>query len=282
MTIMPEIYHYIDYRAYLKDCFDERKKKNRNFSHQYFARKAGIKSTGFVLHVIKGERNLTRPVMLKIARAIGLNSKQTQYFEDIVFFDQARSQSEKDYYFGRITEKRNKIKVKTLDDRQYEFYSAWYHSVIRELITMAKTNQETQLLSKLLVPPVSAKQVRKSLNLQKELGILKKKQSGGYVQTAPFISGGGPVRNVAVINFQKAMLKHAIEAWDRFENREISMNTVTFCMSEDLLERVKQEIRDFKKKLFQIIGEEKKKPERVFQLNLNLFPVTKPVKGSKK
>jgi uncharacterized protein (TIGR02147 family) len=82
---MPDIYQYIDYRAYLRDYFAESKKSNPAFSHMFFAKKAGINSSGFVHLAMNGKRNLTKPVLLKIARAIGLNAEQTEYFEDVYF-----------------------------------------------------------------------------------------------------------------------------------------------------------------------------------------------------
>jgi uncharacterized protein (TIGR02147 family) len=184
---MKNIYEYIDYRAYLGDYFTERKKANQHFSHQLFAQKAGIKSTGFVLHVMKGERNLTKPVLLKIARAVGLDSAQTDYFEDLVSFDQAKNQSDKEYYFNRIASKRENAKVRTLDDRHYEFYSQWYHSVIRELITLAENTEDLRALSKVLVPAITPTQFKRSLKLQEELGLIRKRKDGAYEQTESFI-----------------------------------------------------------------------------------------------
>lgn len=274
---MPDIFQYVDYRAYLKDYFEESKAKSKVFSHMNFARKAGIKSSGFILHVMKGERNLTRPVLLKVARAIKLNKRETEYFEDLVCFDQAKNQTDKNYYFERIAQTRKSINIKTLDDRQYEFYSAWYHSVLRELITLIKDNRDKKLLSKLLVPSITLRQVQKSLKLQEELRIIKKDKKGRYSQTQSFIAGGGPVRNMAVVNFQRDMLKLALETWERFKNKEISMSTVTMCMSEELVETIRKEIQKFKERILEIVGNEKKKPERVFNLNLNLFPVSKHV-----
>jgi hypothetical protein len=67
-----------------------------------------------VLHVIKGERNCTRTVLLKIARAVGLSAHQTAYFEDLVTSDQARTQSDKEFYLGRINEKRRNVKARPL------------------------------------------------------------------------------------------------------------------------------------------------------------------------
>lgn len=272
---MKEIYEYTDFRAYLNDYFAERKKNNPHFSHQLFAQKAGIKSTGFVLHVIKNERNLTKPVLLKISRAIGLNPTQTDYFEDLVSFDQAKNQSDKEYYYNRITSKRKNAMVKTLEDRQYEFYSQWFHSVIRELIPLAGKSADIKALSKLLIPAITPTQFKKSLNLLEELGLIRKCEDGSFEQTESFITAGGEVRNVALVNYQKVMLKETLQAWDRFKSTELMMNTVTISMSMETAETVKKEIRDFKTKLFEIVSKEKNKPERVFHINLNLFPLTK-------
>ncbi|HEX7510798.1 MAG TPA: TIGR02147 family protein [Chitinivibrionales bacterium] len=274
---MKEIYEYTDFRDYLSEYFADRKKANPHFSHQLFAQKAGIKSTGFVLHVMKGQRNCTKPVLLKISRAIGLNPAQTDYFEDLVSFDQAKNQSDKEHYFNRIALKRKNAKVKTLDDRQYEFYSQWYHSVIRELVPLIGNAANVKTLSKVLIPAVTPTQFKKSLKLQEELGLIRKKEDGSFEQAESFITAGGTVRNVALVNYQKAMLNEALQAWDRFKSAELMMSTVTVSMSMETAETIKKEIRDFKNRLFEIVSKEKSKPERVFHLNLNLFPLTKVI-----
>ncbi|MBD3322740.1 MAG: TIGR02147 family protein [Chitinivibrionales bacterium] len=278
--VMPDIYQYTEYRKFLADYFKEQKDSNPSFSHQYFARKASIKSSGFVLHVIKGERNLTKPVLLNIARAIGLDPAQTDYFEDLVSFDQAKTQSDREYYFGRIAAKRRLLKISSLADRQYEYYSEWYHPVIRELITL-DANVDCADLAKRLVPPIMPKQAKNSLELQEKLGILKKDEFGKYRQAKPFISGGSAERNTALVKYQKEMLEHTKSAWDRFSTDEMTMHTATLCMSEDLIDTVREEIRTFKKRLLDLIGNDKKLPDRVFHLNINLFPMTKSTKGKK-
>ena len=57
------------------------------------------------VHVMKGQRNLTKPVALNIARAIGLDAARTEYFEDLVSFGQAKTQSDREYYFDGIAGK---------------------------------------------------------------------------------------------------------------------------------------------------------------------------------
>jgi uncharacterized protein (TIGR02147 family) len=57
-----DVFQYLDYRAFLRDYYKEKKAASKTFSYVNFARKAKISSSGFLLHVIKGERNLTGPV----------------------------------------------------------------------------------------------------------------------------------------------------------------------------------------------------------------------------
>jgi uncharacterized protein (TIGR02147 family) len=106
---MPEIRRYTDCRAFLRDWFAEQKTQRLGFSHQFFARKAGIGSSGFLLHVMKGERNLTRPVLLKVARAMGLSLADTAFFEGLVCFDQAGTPDEREYYYTRIHGERKRV-----------------------------------------------------------------------------------------------------------------------------------------------------------------------------
>jgi uncharacterized protein (TIGR02147 family) len=274
---MVDIYQYTEYRTFLNDYFVEQKKTNSIFSHQYFARKAGIRSSGFVLHVIKGQRNLTRAVTLKIARAMKLTDTQTEYLEDLVSFDQAKTQSDREHYFSIIYAKRKNIKVSPLLDQQYEFYSTWYHCIIRELVTMLEKNNDFQNISKLLVPAITPKQAKSSLNLLVKLGLLKRVKDGSYRQDQPFIAGGGRIRNTMLIRYQREMLQQAMEAWDRFPITDISMHTLTLSISNELFNRIPGEIANFKKRLLEMAANEKNKPERIFHLNINLFPVTKVV-----
>jgi len=275
---MPDIYHYTDYRAFLRDFFIERKSVNSGFSHQSFARRAQIKSKGFLLHVMQNERNLTKPVLLKVARAIGLTPAETEYFEDLVSFDQAKNTTDKNFYFAKIASRRSTIQCKNLDDLHYAFFSAWYHSVVRELITLVSPNADSAKLAKLLIPPISAAQVRESLKLMLSLGLIKKDGEGNYTQNEPFITAGGPVRNIAIMNFQKSMLALASQAWDYFSENEINMNTLTMTMSDDCIAVINKEIALFKKRLLDLIANEDKKATRVHHLNISFFPVSRRIK----
>ena len=106
-------------------------------------------------------------------------------------------------------------------------------------------------------------------------------ESGKYHQSEPFISGGGVVRNTVLVKYQKEMLQQAQTVWDHFSADELSMHTVTLPIHKELIPEIREEIRNFKNRLFEIVNSTQKTPDRVYHFNINAFPVTKSLKESK-
>ena len=280
----PDLFQYTNYRKYLRDYYQFKKAQAKSFSFQNFAKKAKISSSGFLLHVMNGERNLTKPVLLRVAQALELDRSQTEYFENLVAFDQAKTQVEKDFYYGKSLAVRQTARVKNLADSQYVFFSEWYHSMVRELVSLMPRNSAPAELAKMVVPQISTAQAKSSLRLMEDLEILKKDASaGGYALTEPFIGGSAtPIRSLAVTRFQKSMLEIAQQAWENFKENEILMSTVTFTMSEELVQTINREIREFKNRVLSLVQNETKPATRVYHLNLHFFPTSKRVGENRK
>ncbi|MEO7426729.1 MAG: TIGR02147 family protein [Fibrobacteria bacterium] len=276
---MPDVFTYTAYREFLRDYYREKKAGSKSFSFQNFARKAGIASSGFLLHVIKGERNLTRPVLLKVAAAMGLDREQTGYFEILVGFDQAKTPVEKDFYYSKLRTARQSAQVKTLEDDQYAFFSDWYHSVIRELAPLLPAGSAPSAIAKLVAPGITANQAKASLRLQEGLGILSRDAGGAYAPRDAFIgASGAPARKVAITKFQQAMLALAGQAWDHFPENDIAMRTSTISLSEEAAQAVKAELKACNQRILDLTRADKLPATRVYHINLNFFPVTRKIK----
>jgi uncharacterized protein (TIGR02147 family) len=70
------------------------------------------------------------------------------------------------------------------------------------------------------------------------------------------------------------MLARASEAIDRIPREEREISSVTLCVSHDTLLRLKARIREFRRELLQL-AELEGEPERVVQINFQLFPLSK-------
>ena len=87
------------------------------------------------VNLIENKRNLTESSILKISQAIGLSREEADYFESLVFFNQAKTINEKTHYYSKLIEIRRPLDVQVIEADRYEYYSKWYHSVVREVAT---------------------------------------------------------------------------------------------------------------------------------------------------
>jgi uncharacterized protein (TIGR02147 family) len=272
---MEEIFSYTDYRLYLEDYYKSHKAVNSAFSYRYLAQKAGVNSSAFFKFIIEGKRNLTKQTILKIAAALKLNENEREYFENLVFFNQAKTIKEKDYFFVRLVQHKKLKKVSRIGEEYYEYFSAWYHCVVRELLVMVDVKEDWEQLGRLVKPRISAKQAKQSVDLLLKLGFLKK-NGDRYEQTEPLLSTGYGINAHQIIKFQIEMLKNAIAAFDNSGERQRLTSSTTLGISSELYTQFISMVREFRLQLMEMARNDKNSTV-VYQFNLNLFPVSEPI-----
>ena len=272
---MNSIYTYTDYRQYLKDYYKYHKAENAAFSYRYLAQKAGVNSSAFFKFLIEGKRNLTKQSILKISNALKFNDNEREYFENLVFFNQAKSIKEKDFFFNRLIQQQQQKKVIQIGEDYYDYFSTWYHCIIRELVVMTDFKDNWEQLASLVKPRITTQQARHSVELLLKLGFLKKDKNR-YCQTEPVISTGHNIKAHQIIQFQIEMLRNAIGSFDRCTATQRLNSSTTFGISHQLYPQFVEMIRNFKLKLMELARHDENS-SMVYQLNMNFFPVSEQV-----
>jgi len=272
---MVNLLEYQNYREYLKDYYNEQKKTKKYFSYRYFAKKADINASAFLYYVIEGKRNLTKKSITKISTAIGHTKEEAEYFENLVFFNQAQTIAEKSMYYSRIVEYRKSIDIKIVGEEQYEFYSKWYHSVIRELVPLIDFRNDYALLSQCLLPAITEKEARESVGLLERLGLLEVDENGLYHQTDALLSVKPDPKNSFLIEkFQLEMLLMAKRSYDTVARADRMSSSTTISISKETFDLFKAKAREFRKELLELAKLDTA-PDRVYQLTINLFPLSR-------
>ena len=101
LTPVLNIFSYSDYRHFLADYYKTKKASSAKFSYRYFAMKAGFSSASYLKLVIDGKRNLTECSQEKFVNAIGLNEKESEYFNALVGLSQCLTEREKMKFFKK-------------------------------------------------------------------------------------------------------------------------------------------------------------------------------------
>jgi uncharacterized protein (TIGR02147 family) len=271
------VFEFIDYRKFLGHYYQERKKEFRHFSFRTFAQKADIKSPSFIKHVIDGKRNLTRPVTEKLCMALKLSPKETLFFKNLVLFNQAKTALEKQEHYAVLRSLAGTVKESVLQARQYDYFDKWYTPVIRELVCLEDFGDNFEMLAKTVVPPVTSSEARKAVENLLRLGLIERRFNGGYRQKASAITADSAITSLALRSFVETMLGHAQQALHSCPRQERNISGLTMGISKPTFDMLNAEIEAFKDRLKTIVNSDKE-PDRVYQLNLSMFPVSRNVK----
>jgi uncharacterized protein (TIGR02147 family) len=272
------IFDYVDYRFFLTDYINQQKATSRGFSLRLFAQKAGV-AASLLNDILSKRQNLTIQAMHKYGTVIGLGAKEVAYFEALVCFNNASTNQEKNRFFGEMVHLRGRSAVKFIDHQQYEYFSEWYHAVVRELITHGKLGCDAEKISQCIDPVVSPAKVRKSIALLQELGLIY--EVGGVWQASDkILSSEYQIQSVALKNYHTGMLERAVESLDKHTSDEREFQGLTLSVSKTTFIQMKNRIRSFSDELLAMAAAETIQADEVYQINLQMFPLTK--KGGRK
>jgi uncharacterized protein (TIGR02147 family) len=166
---MINIFNYTNYREYLRDCFNDRKKRDKFFSHRWLSQHLGLSTSNLILLVMQGKRNLTMPVAIKLSGVLKHNPKQAEYFVNMVSFLQAKVNQERDMDFNRMLNLHRHGNTVNLAAEQYAYYSNWYNIIVRELVMYPDFKDNYNWLAKKVFPSITPTQARKSVQLLEKL-----------------------------------------------------------------------------------------------------------------
>src|SRR4051812_13730086 len=127
----PNLFHFMDFKEYLKAYFEYCKISDSGFSMRTFLGKIShsLSSSGVLSAVIAGKRSLSSDFRIKLAKMMSLKEKESRYFQLLVQFNQSKSLEERNHLFRELSRFRES-KAKRISQGQYGFYSKWYYLVV--------------------------------------------------------------------------------------------------------------------------------------------------------
>jgi len=276
----PVVFDYLSSRDFIRDFLHWGKEHKLGFTHRTLLEKMDVSSTGFIANVISGKSNLNARQAVAFAEICKLNPSESRFFQTLTVYTQARGIEEKgDALDSMRTQVRGRNKK--LDPRQYSLFSKWLYPMVFDLIAMIEVGDNHKEVADLFDAAIKPDDVRKALEVLESLGLIRKTPSGKYAQVRATLKTGDEITSTDVVKFQQTTLRKAIDALDDIPAEQRSISVTTLPLSVEGLERVKQEARHFRDKLLKI-SEEDRDYDRVYQLNLNLFPATKSIKSIRK
>jgi len=266
------VFEYLDYRAYLRDHFAFAKAR-RSLSHRGLARRARLSSPSFLALVMNGKRNLAPETAARVATACSLENEAADYFVQLVSFNQARDTDTRRAAYDRLRTFARWRRIHALDLARDTYHARWYLPAIRELAASDSFVSDPRWIANRLRPRIRVTQARSALRTLLELGLLAYDAKGRLRQTDAVVSSGPETGSVHMAQFHRAMMERASAAIDAFPREQRDIGSVTLCIDEDTLMRIKKRIQEFRRELLDEESGARSKA-RVVQINIQLFPLS--------
>ena len=266
----PDILGYLDYRVYLKDWYDARKRSEKGFSYRVLAREVGYRSHAFFSLVLQRRSNISMEVAMGFADCIGFKGPEREYFLLLVACNQEEIPSQRHIMFQRL-QNLNGTPATRLREDQDAFLASWRHAALREMLGIDPFQGGEAQWGERMVPAATAREVRDSLDLLLELG-LAHRTARGIVRTDPRLVTGTAYTESATRGFMRQVHDLGGEALERFSRSERHHGWATLSVSAATLETMRAELRALVQR-FLTLAEKDVSPDRVMQLNLELFPL---------
>jgi uncharacterized protein (TIGR02147 family) len=273
------IFDYSDYRLFLRDWLRAQKADGHPITYETLGEAAGFSSKGFLTQVLQGKTNLPERMIGDIAKALDLRKRERDYFDLLVRFSHAKRATQRAEIHKRIHDE-FKAEVKALALEQFEYYQKWYYSAVRSLLGYYGFSGDYTDLARQLEPPITPAQAKRAIGLLSELGLIARKEDGQYHLTDRLITSGESFVSHAVIQFQRETMDLAKEALETFPKPARSGSTLTLGLSEAGYRALEEKLRVLRKEMVEIARFDKE-IDRVIQVNLHAFPLTRLPKARK-
>jgi uncharacterized protein (TIGR02147 family) len=267
---MHGVYSHEDWRAYFRDELERRRGAQEEFTSRALALRLGMDPAQ--LHrIVHGRTPLPFRYVPAIAEIFQMDRRAAAYFEELLRCDRAKSPEEKTRSRERLSALRG-VAARPVEGNQAEYYGHWRHSVIRSLVGLGGVKGDGAALGSLCMPPVSPDEARQSVDLLLELGLAERDGDGKLRLSESHLTTGPDVPAPVVRAFHRQAIDLARSALETIPASERDISAVTASLDATGLETLRELARELRQKV-QTLSHGTRDPDRVFQLNIQLFPV---------
>lgn len=276
-SIAPNLFDYFDYREFLHDYYQFHKKRNSAYSYRLFARKAKLGSPNYLKLVVDGKRRITDRTLYQFARGLGLSRDQEKYFRELVMYQEVSDPDSKEQHLKSLLKYQEKQRTPVpLRDEKIKALTEWHHLVIRELVVTRSFQEEPSWIAKRLGGKITEAQAKESLELLLKLHLLRRDETGRLEQSDPLLTSSDEVPSHVIRSLHRTYLRKAINSIFSAPADRREMSGLVVAVPSSKIREVKEEIKEFRKKMNRKYGLEKTADD-VYFAGLYFFPVTHKV-----
>lgn len=248
-------------QAMLQEHFAHAQLKNPAYSLRSYARQVGV-SPGALSQALKGKRRFSKKMVEKICNKLLLSPDKTR--QALKSFESAIEGFD--------------LKYTELSSDIYHAISDWEHFAIISLLDLKLSKHDHALFAELL--SISEQKAKEAIDRLLRLKLIKKLPSGRYSKLHARIKTSDEISSLSL---KKAHMQSFEKAKDSLLNdplNERDITSITMAIDPKRMQGAKDMIRKFQDQLAQYLEAGNK--SQVYQLSVQLFPISKNTSKSKR
>lgn len=269
------VYQYQNPTSYLKDVLNEKKLRNGSFSLRSWAKHLGFGSSAPLSLVLSGQRTIPKEKVPKIAKSLGLDAKQSLYFETLVDLSRSKTLETKCYYRARL-EALLERPVQIIDIEHFRLIKDPLHMFILALSQIRNFKIDPEWIQKHLRVKADRLRIKEAVERLIRLKLLEKKD-GFYRMTTPYLTSQSDVPDSSIQEYHRSVMKYAELALETVEVSERDFQAYAIAVQSEKLPTLKERLRSFLKDFANEFETNQKNVNQVYQLNIQLFPISKEI-----
>lgn len=269
-----QIFGFNDFKEILKFEYLNRSSARKTYSMRAFSRDLGLKPSSFN-DIVNGRYGISRRTAQNLARKLGYDQDETEYFADLVESLHGRSDLIRQTAYIRLSKHSKKpLFEKVGKTKSSEIFSRWYHLATLELVSLHGSKFNWALCAEAL--GISESEAKASIKLLLELGALHF-DGETWTRNLKYVSVDEPAPPGLIRGFHTQMMKKALDSVDSQNTLQRSLLSSVLSIKSD---RLPQAFEQLEKLHDQFAGEneESKAPDAVYGLSFQFFRLDQPGK----
>jgi uncharacterized protein (TIGR02147 family) len=273
------VFQFLDAREFLQQIYAQEKRRNPAISHRFIARAMNARSSSFFKDVLTGRIRLSPSRARGFSKLFKLDAREAEYFDHLVLYTQAETHEEKKQWLKKLVKELPPGSRTLLKSFQMEYFKKWYYAAVREMLAVHDFGGDIERLAPALRPAIKPSEARNAINLLLRLKLIRKTPQG-YRKMDNVVSSGydtdpALMRGVIADNLELARM-----ALDAYPAKTRPFSYLTLSVSESSFGRIRDKIRVFRKEMLELAGEDEP-ADRLYQMNLQFFPLSETVRRRK-
>ena len=271
-----DVYQYEDFRKFLEDSFEDKRKNLGSgagkYTHRKLAAEAHFTNPGYFNDVVKGRRTLSDTAADKLISVFGLKTNEADYFRLLVAYGQSKRPAERQELYEQMLFRRNRSSFVRLNPVNSKYYQDYHYPLIRSAIQVFEFRGNYEELARFIRPAIPVAILKKCVRELCEWGLLKQDTDGRY---RPAFKNQEPAASMGdlVKRLNREWVVQAADALFAFPKEERHISSGLLTISAEVGKEIQKRIEKFREEIFDLAKREEN-PDRVMQFNVQYFPRT--------